>query len=133
VTEREVEYLISQAVGARERAYAPYSDFAVGAAVLTGSGAVYTGCNIENASYGATCCAERVALFKALSEGEKDIRLIAVAAEGEKPVPPCGVCRQVMVELAPQAEVIMVNLQGQRERRTVEELLPAAFVKSSMR
>ncbi|NLY30922.1 MAG: cytidine deaminase [Firmicutes bacterium] len=132
MTEREIDDLVSCAVKAREKAYTPYSKFSVGAAVLTGSGEVYTGCNIENASYGATCCAERVALFKAVSDGEKDIRMIAVVAEGEKAVPPCGICRQVMIELAPQALVVMANLEGERESWTVQELLPNAFGMSSL-
>ena len=132
MTEREVDALVSCAMQAREKAYAPYSGFSVGAAVLTGSGEIYTGCNIENASYGATCCAERVALFKAISQGESEILMIAVVAEGEEAVPPCGICRQVMIELAPQAVVVMSNLEGKRERWTVQELLPNAFAKFSM-
>ncbi len=125
--EHDIVNLLDQAAAARERAYAPYSHFPVGAAVLTESGEVYTGCNIENASYGATCCAERVALFKAVSEGNKDIRAIAVVASGEEAVPPCGICRQVMIELAPQAVVAMANLEGKREIRRVSELLPGPF------
>jgi cytidine deaminase len=125
--EQEISSLIEQAVAARERAYTPYSHFPVGAAVLTNTGKVYTGCNIENASYGATCCAERVALFKAVSAGEKDIRAIAVVAAGEQAVPPCGICRQVMIELAPQAVVAMANLEGKKEVRTVAQLLPGPF------
>ena len=105
----------------------PYSKFAVGAAVLTEKGEVYHGVNIENASYGATCCAERVAIFKAVSDGERNIKAIAVAADAKKPVPPCGICRQVMVELAPQAVVVMGNLEGLVEIKEVEELLPGAF------
>jgi cytidine deaminase len=133
MTERKIDELVNCAAKARERAYTPYSHYSVGAAVLTKSGDVYTGCNIENASYGATCCAERVALFKAISEGEQDIQMIAVIADGDKPVPPCGICRQVMIELAPQALVVMSNLEGKRERRTVQELLPSAFEKSSLK
>lgn len=127
MTEQEVEYLVGQAVVAREKAYVPYSDFAVGAAVLTGEGEIFTGCNIENASYGATCCAERVALFKAVSEGQKDIKAIAVVAAASEPVPPCGICRQVMVELAPQAVVAMANLHGKIEIKEVAQLLPGPF------
>ena len=133
MTERKIDELVNCAAKARERAYTPYSHYSVGAAVLTKSGDVYTGCNIENASYGATCCAERVALFKAISEGEQDIQMIAVIADGDKPVPPCGICRQVMIELAPQALVVMSNLEGKRDRRTVQVLLPSAFVKSSLK
>ena len=119
--------LLERAKMAREHAYIPYSGFAVGAAVLTGQGEIYTGCNIENASYGATCCAERVALFKAVSQGEQDIRAIAVVAGAKQPVPPCGICRQVMVELAPQALVVMANLEGKLEIREVGQLLPGPF------
>lgn len=122
-----VEHLIDQATIARENAYTPYSHFPVGAAVLTTTGEVYTGCNIENSSYGATCCAERVALFKAVSHGHRDIWGIAVVAGSQEPVPPCGICRQVMIELAPQAVVAMANLEGKREVRTVAELLPSPF------
>ena len=127
MTEHDIANLLDQAAAARERAYAPYSHFPVGAAVLTNSGEVYTGCNVENASYGATCCAERVALFKAISEGHKEIRAIAVVAAGEEVVPPCGICRQVMIELAPQAVVAMANLEGKRETQRVAELLPSPF------
>ncbi|NMB46852.1 MAG: cytidine deaminase [Firmicutes bacterium] len=127
MTEKEIHDLIEQAIIARKRAYAPYSHFPVGAAVLTNTGEVYTGCNIENASYGATCCAERVALFKAISEGHEDIRGIAVVAASHEAVPPCGICRQVMIELAPQAVLAMANLEGKRVVTTVKELLPGAF------
>lgn len=119
--------LVERAKIARVHAYVPYSDFAVGAAVLTDQGEVYTGCNIENASYGATCCAERVALFKATSQGEREIKAIAVVAETKEPVPPCGICRQVMVELAPQALVVMANLEGKLEIKEVGQLLPGPF------
>lgn len=131
MTERDmnalIDHLIDHATIARGKAYTPYSHFPVGAAVLTTTGEVYTGCNIENASYGATCCAERVALFKAVSQGHRDIRGIAVVAGSQEPVPPCGICRQVMIELAPQAVVAMANLEGKRVVRTVAELLPSPF------
>lgn len=127
MTEKEISNLIEKAVAARERAYTPYSHFPVGAAVLTGTGETYTGCNIENSSYGATCCAERVALFKAVSEGHRHIKGIAVVADGEEAVPPCGICRQVMIELAPQAVVVMTNLEGKRRVGLVTELLPSPF------
>lgn len=127
MTEKEISNLIEKAVAARERAYTPYSHFPVGAAVLTGTGETYAGCNIENSSYGATCCAERVALFKAVSEGHRHIKGIAVVADGEEAVPPCGICRQVMIELAPQAVVVMTNLEGKRRVGLVTELLPSPF------
>lgn len=90
--------LIEEAIKIRERAYVPYSKFQVGAALLTESGKIYTGCNIENAAYPVACCAERVAIFKAISEGETKFQELAVAADTARPVPPCGSCRQVMSE-----------------------------------
>lgn len=132
VQEKQIEELVAKAKEARKRAYAPYSHFPVGAAVLTRDGQVFTGCNVENVSHGGTCCAERVALFKAISEGKTDITAIAVVADGEKPVSPCGICRQVMAELMPQGTVIMANLTGDVETYTVDELLPRAFCSYSL-
>ncbi|NLJ86940.1 MAG: cytidine deaminase [Firmicutes bacterium] len=127
MTEKELMDLVGRAKAARDKAYVPYSHFAVGAAVLTKEGEFFTGCNIENASYGATCCAERVALFKAVSHGCRDIRALAVVADAKQPVPPCGICRQVMIELAPRAVVAMANLQGETKITTTDELLPSPF------
>jgi len=121
-----VERLVAAARSARERAYAPYSNFSVGAAVMCADGRVFEGCNIENASYGLTICAERAAMFGAVSAGCGRIDAIAIAGPGEKPLSPCGACRQVMLELAPDAEVIMAGEERHR-RRTVTELLPDAF------
>lgn len=92
------EKLLEEAIQIRSRAYVPYSQFPVGAALLTSSGKIYTGCNIENAAYPSTCCAERVAIFKAISDGETEFEEMAVAADTKRPVPPCGTCRQVMSE-----------------------------------
>lgn len=117
--------LIEKARAARANAYVPYSDFRVGAAVLTESGEVYTGCNIESASYGATNCAERVALHKAVSEGAKDFIALAVAGSEELTYP-CGICRQVISELAPNAR-ILVSSSGGYEVYSAAELLPHAF------
>ncbi|HHW10079.1 MAG TPA: cytidine deaminase [Firmicutes bacterium] len=123
------EKLIAAAGAARQNSYAPYSGFRVGAALLGQSGKIYTGCNVENASYGATICAERTALVKAVSEGERAFRAIAVVADtGEEEVPvPCGVCRQVLAEFSPEMTVIMAALTGKREIAALERLLPAPF------
>ncbi|WP_212972821.1 cytidine deaminase [Bacillus sp. J14TS2] len=123
-----MEQLVTAASDARERAYVPYSTFAVGAAVLTKDGKLFTGCNIENASYGMTNCAERTAIFKAVSEGETEFTTLLVIADTARPVPPCGACRQVLAEFCPRdMPVILTNLQGDQQQTTVEELLPFAF------
>lgn len=122
------ENLIKEAKAARELAYVPYSKFKVGAALLTEDGKVYRGCNIENAAYSMTNCAERTAIFKAVSEAEKRFTAIAVVADTDRPVPPCGACRQVISELCPQdMKVILTNLKGDITELTVAELLPGAF------
>ena len=120
--------LIAEALKAREFAYVPYSKFKVGAALLTEDGKVYKGCNIENAAYSLCNCAERTALFKAYSDGEKSFKMLAVAADTPGPVSPCGACRQVISELcSPNMPVILTNLNGQVKEMTVQELLPGAF------
>jgi cytidine deaminase len=119
--------LTEAALRAREHAHAPYSNFRVGAALEAADGTVYTGCNIENASYGLTVCAERVALFKALSEGARRFVRIAVAADTDILTPPCGACRQLLWEFCRDAEVIMVNPRGAMETCAVKDLLPRAF------
>jgi cytidine deaminase len=119
--------LLKAALRARKEAYAPYSNFAVGAAVMTDSGEIFTGCNIENASYGATVCAERVAAFKAISAGHKSIKAIAVVADHPQPVSPCGICRQVISEFGPEAAVLMANTNGQTKMGNMKDLLPAPF------
>jgi cytidine deaminase len=124
---RADESLIAEALTARQRAYAPYSKFAVGAAVRTVSGTVFHGCNVENAAYGHAMCAERVAMFAAIAAGGGPVTEIAVVADSPVPVTPCGACRQVIVELAPDARVIMANVRGERHAMTAEALLPAAF------
>ncbi|MEW6572497.1 MAG: cytidine deaminase [Bacillota bacterium] len=121
------EDLIDRAFAAREKAYAPYSGIRVGAAVKTGDGSVFTGANIENASYGLTICAERVAVAKAVTEGRRDIVAIAVAWEGQGFCTPCGACRQVLYEFGPQMRVLMVNEQGQYREEELAALLPHAF------
>jgi cytidine deaminase len=126
----QIDDLISAARDARARAYAPYSNFQVGAAVRARDGRVFTGCNIENASYGLCNCAERTALFSAIAAGchPGDLTHLAVVADCEAPVSPCGACRQVMLELGgPQLMVIRANLKGDRTQTTAAELLPDAF------
>ncbi len=119
--------LIAAARQAREGAHAPYSNFRVGAALRAQSGRIYTGCNIENASYGLTVCAERVAIFKAVSEGERGFEAIAVVADTDKLTPPCGACRQIIWEFCGDIEVILANLKGKVERERAGKLLPRAF------
>lgn len=127
------EQLIQAAKEARKNAYAPYSNFLVGAAVYTSSHRIYRGCNIENASYGLTNCAERTAIFKAVSEGEHKIEAIAIIGDTQGPISPCGACRQVMVEFcAPDTPIYLTNLHGNTEEWTLEQLLPGAFQASDM-
>ena len=111
----------------REKAYAPYSNFKVGAALRTKSGKIYTGCNVESASYGLTVCAERVAIWKAVSEGESEFETIAVVADTHELTPPCGVCRQIIWEFCGDVPVIFANLKGKTEIIKMSELLPRAF------
>jgi cytidine deaminase len=119
--------LIAAAAAARERAFAPFSKFKVGAALEAADGTVVTGCNVESASYGLTCCAERIAVFKGVSEGKQKFVRVVVVADTEKLTPPCGACRQVLWEFAPDVEVILANLTGTVRRFTMRELLPEAF------
>ncbi len=121
------EYLVKAALDARLNAVAPYSNFKVGAALLTPEGKIYTGCNVENATYGLSVCAERVALWKALSEGERTFSRIAVATDSLRPAPPCGACRQLLWEFAGDVEVVLVNLQGKNETFQLAALFPEAF------
>jgi cytidine deaminase len=121
------QQLLNRARQAREAAYAPYSDFRVGAALLTAAGEIYTGCNIENASLGATICAERVAIFKAVAAGCRAFTALAVIADTPEPVAPCGLCRQVLAEFAPDCQVLMATLTGQSLLLNLKELLPQAF------
>jgi cytidine deaminase len=125
--------LMEEAKKARDMAYAPYSKFQVGAALLTTDGKVYRGCNIENAAYSMCNCAERTALFKAFSEGERNFEMLAVIADTDRPVAPCGACRQVISELCPRdMKVVLTNLKGDVQQITVEELLPGAFSKEDL-
>lgn len=123
----EIESLIETAKRAREQAVAPFSNFQVGAAVKTANGKVYTGCNVESASYGLTVCAERVAIWKALSEGERQFTDMAVVADTETLTPPCGTCRQIIWEFARGARIVFANLEGKSEEFHIADLLPRAF------
>ena len=118
--------LLKVALAARERAYAPYSKFLVGAAVRAESGKIYTGCNIENASYGLTVCAERNALFSAVGAGERNFTALCVVGDTEEPISPCGACRQVMAEFKVPC-IILANLKGDVKEYTLEDLLPYGF------
>lgn len=123
--------LIALARAVRERAYAPYSNFKVGAVLQCADGRVFTGCNVENASYGLTICAERNALFAAVAQGARDFTRMVVMADTGPPVPPCGACRQVILELCgAQTEVVLTNLHGDVVAKTAGELLPAPFDQS---
>jgi cytidine deaminase len=123
----DFEPLIEAAKEARLQSVAPFSNFKVGAAVKTESGKVYTGCNVESASYGLTVCAERVAIWKALSEGERQFTHLAVVADTETLTPPCGTCRQIIWEFARGAAIVFANLNGQTEEFHISDLLPRAF------
>lgn len=121
------EDLVNVALAARENAHAPFSKFRVGAALEDDSGRVHTGCNIENATYGLTLCAERVAVFKAVSEGVRRFRRIAIAADTETLTPPCGACRQILWEFCGDIEILLANPRGKSESLRLNELLPRAF------
>jgi cytidine deaminase len=123
----EYDSLITAAKQARENAYAPFSNFRVGAAVRANSGRVFTGCNVENATLGLTCCAERVAIFKAVSEGERGFDAIAVVTDVPGLTPPCGACRQIIWEFCGDVPVVMANLDGKVETETAGKLLPRPF------
>ena len=121
------ESLIEAAKAARRNARAAHSRFKVGAALETASGSLFTGCNVENATYGLTVCAERVAVWKALSEGEGDFRRIAIVADTAELTPPCGACRQILWEFCGDIELILVNLQGKTESFHLKDLFPRPF------
>ena len=126
------EELITRALAVRENACAAYSHYKVGAALLAASGKIHTGCNVENATYGLTVCAERVALWKALSEGERSFTHIAVVTASDPPASPCGACRQLLWEFCGDAEVILANLQGHRKTLKLSEIFPRPFDQSAL-
>lgn len=124
---KSFQKLINKAEEARLNAYAPYSKFTVGSAVMTKEGAIFTGCNIENASLGLSICAERVAIYKAVSSGYKSFKALAIIGDTEEPCTPCGACRQVMLEFSPDMEIIMTNLNKKIKITKAKELLPDIF------
>lgn len=124
--------LCELAVAMLERAYVPYSHFPVGAALLCKDGTVFTGCNIENAAYGATVCAERTAIFKAVSEGHREFDTLVIAGRSDGFCVPCGTCRQVMMEFAPELTVICLNRRGESRKFALRELLPYGFDQSCL-
>jgi cytidine deaminase len=126
LSESEIQ-LIEEATAARVRSIAPFSNFLVGAALQTDEGKVFTGCNVESASYGLTVCAERVAIWKALSEGERDFARLVIVADTEQLTPPCGTCRQIIWEFCKHATIVLANLHGQKEELQIADLLPRAF------
>lgn len=119
--------LVQAALQARQDAFAPYSNFLVGAALKLAGGEIYTGCNIESASYGLTICAERVAIFKAVSDGHREFRALCVAADSPELTAPCGACRQIIWEFCGDIPVLMTNLEGERLFLRMSEMLPRAF------
>ncbi len=127
MSEESLQELVEIAKAARLHSVAPFSNFLVGAAVRTESGKVFTGCNVESASYGLTVCGERVAIWKALSEGERDFTELAIVADTESLTPPCGTCRQIIWEFAKNAKLILSNLDGETQQCSIRELLPRAF------
>jgi len=130
IEKAELLAMIAAAIGQRKSAHAPYSSFSVGAAVLAGSGKVYLGCNVENASYGLTVCAERVAILRAISDGEREIRAVVVCAGEDEPAPPCGACLQVMAEFAPKDEpltIVTCSPDGTYTQATLADYLPMPF------
>jgi cytidine deaminase len=119
--------LLRAALDAREHAHAPFSNFRVGAAIEDSSGRIHTGCNVENATYGLTICAERVAVFKAISEGAREFRRVAVAADTDVLTPPCGACRQILWEFGGDIELVLVNPRGATETFRLKDLFPRPF------
>ena len=124
--------LIEEAEKARKKAYTPYSKFKVGAAILTSEGRIFSGCNIENASFSLTICAERVAVFKAIANGYKKFEAIAIIADTLRPCYPCGACRQVILEFGEDITLVMANLKGDIKINNIKELLPDAFNKNDL-
>lgn len=123
----EEERLVAAAKAVRTKAAAPYSGFHVGAALLAEDGSIHTGCNVESATYGLTICAERTAVFKAVSEGVRKFRAVAVVTGADEPTPPCGACRQVLWDQCGDIEVLMTTVAGAQERRTLSSLFPRPF------
>jgi len=125
--------LVKHAQTARKYSYSPYSRFRVGAAILTSDGQIFTGCNIENSSFGLTVCAERTAIFKAVSEGQKKFKAIAIVSGEEGYTAPCGACRQVLLDLAENIDVVMINRKGEMRILKMKDLLPHPFGRKNLR
>jgi cytidine deaminase len=133
VSDRQrLDALRGAAFAVMERAYAPYSRFRVGAALATRDGRVFVGCNVENASYGAAVCAERAAILAAVANGARDFDRLVIATEAEEPTPPCGICRQVLAELAAEVVVVSRTVGGAEARWTLSELLPRPFTSQAL-
>jgi cytidine deaminase len=128
----EKDLLVDAAKQARENAHAPYSNFRVGAALRSTSGRIFSGCNVENASYGLTMCAERVAIFKAISEGERGFSALAVVTDADSLTPPCGACRQLIWEFCGDIPVTIANLKGQTNVMQMKDLFPRPFDDSNL-
>jgi cytidine deaminase, homotetrameric len=130
----DIEILIDEAIQAREKAYVPYSNFKVGAAALFEDGKIYSGCNIENASYGATNCAERTAIFNAVAKGNRVLKAIAVIGDTNSFTSPCGICRQVIAEFAESPEIKIIIIKNHKEYivKTLDEILPGSFTKKDL-
>lgn len=127
IDEAVTKSLEEAALAVLHHAHAPYSKFRVGAALLDDTGEIHLGCNVENASLGLSSCAERNAVFRAVAEGRREFTAVAIATEAEELTPPCGACRQVLLEFAPRLKILLVNSHGQREWHCLDELLPLAF------
>lgn len=133
ITEKTIINMLAIAKISRKNAYVPYSHYKVGAAVLMDNGKIYGGCNVENASYGATVCAERIAIFKGISEGAKKIKALMVVTDSNPAWPPCGICRQVICEFAEnETPILIANLKGVQDIYRFEDLLPAAFTEKNL-
>jgi len=130
--DKKTARLLELAIEARKNSYSPYSNFPIGAALLCKNGEIYTGTNVENVSYGLTNCAERTAIFKAVSEGVREFDTMVVVADTERPIPPCGACRQVILEFGEDIQLVLANLKGDYQEYQIKDLLPGAFNRKDM-